>query len=108
MLCQDNVLVHFDPTPESGISCNASVVGLGVVLFHHYPDGSERLFANASKTLTYTSRNYCQVQKLALAIIFALYKFHQFLYGRTFILVADHKPLTSLFGLSKATPELAI
>ena len=38
---------------------------------------------------------------------FALNKFHQFLYGRTFILVVDHKSLIALFGPTKVTPALA-
>ena len=63
--------------------------------------------ANASKTLTSTQRRYSQIQKEALAIMFALNKFHQFLYGRSFILVMDHKPLIVLFGPTKATPALA-
>eukprot|EP00731_Ephydatia_muelleri_P000962 Em0001g962a len=70
-------------------------------------DGSEHPIANASKTLTNTQRGYSQIQKEALAIIFALNKFHQFLNGRTFILVTDHKPLIALFGPTKATPALA-
>ena len=40
-------------------------------------------------------------------IIFALTKFHQFLYARKFILVADHKPLLNIFSPNKATPALA-
>eukprot|EP00731_Ephydatia_muelleri_P034369 Em0057g1a len=107
LLCADNVLVHFDPSLPVGISCDASEVGLGAVLFHRYPDGSERPIANASKTLTTTQRRYSQIQKEALAIVFALNKFHQFLYGRSFILVTDHKPLLVLFGPTKATPALA-
>ena len=107
MLCQDNVLAHFDPKQDIGISCDASEVGLGAVLFHRYEDGSERPIANVSKILTDTQRKYSQIQKEALAIIFALHKFHQFLYGRKFILVTDHKPLTSMFGPTKATPTLA-
>ena len=35
-LCADNVLVHFDPSLPVGISCDASEVGLGAVLFHRY------------------------------------------------------------------------
>jgi len=34
-------------------------------------------------------------------------KFHQFLYGRRFVLVTDNKPLIALFGPIKATPALA-
>jgi len=81
LLCKENVLAHFDPKQEIGISCDASEVGLGAVLFHRYHDGSERLIANASKTLTDIQRRYSQIQKEALAIIFALHKYHQFLYG---------------------------
>ena len=107
LLSADTILVHFDPSLSIGISCDASEVGLGAVLFHRYSDGSERPIANTSKTLTSTQRGYSQIQKEALAIIFALNKFHQFLYGRTFILVTDHKPLIALFGPTKATPALA-
>ena len=42
-----------------------------------------------------------------MAIVYGLDKFHQFLYGRTFILVTDHKPLLSLFGPDKPVPALA-
>lgn len=106
-LCADTVLVHFDPSLPVGISCDASEVGVGSVLFHRYPDGSERPIANVSKTLTSTQRRYSQIQKEALAIIFGLSKFHQFLYGRRFILVTDHKPLIALFGPTKPIPALA-
>ena len=107
MLCEDTVLAHFDPSIPIGIACDASTVGIGAVLFHRYEDNSERPIANASKTLTDTQRNYSQIQKEALAIVFALNKFHHFLYGRKFILVTDHKPLQTLFGPTKATPSLA-
>ena len=107
LLCTDTVLAHFDPSLPVGISCDASECGLGAVLFHRYPDGSERPIGNVSKTLTDTQRRYSQIQKEALAIVFALKNFHQFLYGRNFILVTDHKPLLALFGPNKATPVLA-
>ena len=39
--------------------------------------------------------------------MFGLKKFYRYLYGRRFILVTDHKPLTSLFSPDKAIPQLA-
>jgi len=107
LLCADTVLAHFDPSLPIGISCDASSSGIGCVLFHRYPDSSERPIANASKTLTATQSKYSQIHKEALAIIFGLRKFHQFLYGRRFILVTDHKLLISLFGADKGTPSMA-
>ena len=41
-----------------------------------------------------------------MSITFALQKFNQYLYGRKFILVTDHRPLLSLFNPSKATTTL--
>ena len=106
-LGQGNVLTHFDPSQQIGISCDASEYGLGVVLFHRYADGSEKPIQNASKTMTTTQRKYPQIQKEALAIKYAIDKFHQFLYGRKFILVTDHKPLVAMFNPHKGTPTLA-
>ena len=104
---KQHVLAHFDPSCPVGISCDASESGVGAVLFHRYKDNSEHPIANASKTLTDGQKRYPQIQKEALSIIFALKKYHQFLYGRSFILVTDHKPLISMFGPNTATPMLA-
>ena len=107
VLTSEQVLVHFDPDKPIGLACDASSVGIGAVLFHRLPDGSERPIANVSKTLSESQKNYSQIHKEALAIIFGLTKFYHFLYGRRFILVTDHKPLTSIFGPNKGTPLLA-
>ena len=97
ILCTDTILAHFDPQEQIGISCDASDVGIGAVLFHRYSDGTERPIANASKTLSDTQRRYSQVQKEALSVIYGIQKFHQFLYGRRFILITDHKPLLGTY-----------
>ena len=108
LLSTDTVLAHFDASVPIGIACDASNVGIGATLFHRYPDGSERPIANVSKTLSKSQRNYSQIQKEALAIIFALKKFYQFLFGRKFILVTDHKPLIAMFGPHKRILSLAV
>ena len=67
------------------ISCDTLEVGIGAVLFYHYSDGSERPITNVSKTLTDTQCRYSQIHKKDLAVVFALKKYYQFLYGRLFI-----------------------
>ena len=63
--------------------------------------------AFASRILRTSERNYAQVKKEALLIVFGIRKFHQFLYGQFFLLLTDHKPLTSILGRSRAIPPLA-
>ena len=56
-------------------------------------DGQERPVAYASRSLNTSEKNYAQIEREALSIVFGVRKFHQFLYGRKFTLITDHKPL---------------
>ena len=100
------VLAHYNPYLPIHLAADTSAYGIGAVIFHVFLDGMERLVAFASRTLTATERNYAQMQKEALSLIYTVQKFHQYLYGRPFVLVTDHKPLTTI--LDKAgIPSLA-
>jgi len=68
------------------------------VISHTYPDGTERPVAFASRTLSVAEKNYPQIEKEALSLIFGITKFHQFPYGCQFMLITDHKPLTTLLS----------
>ena len=70
-------------------------------------DGHERPIAFASRTLSASEKNYAQVEKEALSLVFGVKRFHQFLYGRKFTLVTDHKPLQAILGPKSAVPILA-
>ncbi|XP_055633484.1 uncharacterized protein K02A2.6-like [Toxorhynchites rutilus septentrionalis] len=48
--------------------------------------------------------NYGQVEKEALALIFAVTRFHKMLYGRNFLLQTDHQTLLKVFGSKKGIP----
>ena len=47
-LASSEVLAHYDPSLPVKLDCDASAYGIGVVLAHQYPDGSERPIAYAS------------------------------------------------------------
>ena len=52
LLFSSELLVHFDPKQEIQLACNAFGNGIGALLSHKIPDGSEKPRRFASRTLT--------------------------------------------------------
>ena len=80
---------------------DACTKGLGAVLLQ---DGHPVYFA--SKSLTTAQQNYVAIELEALAVSWAVQKFHNYLYGRPFMLQTDQKLLQAILSKSlvEATP----
>ncbi|KFM57554.1 Transposon Ty3-I Gag-Pol polyprotein, partial [Stegodyphus mimosarum] len=92
ILVNKPVLQYYDINMPVVLSVDASQEGLGAVLLQN-----NLPVAYASKALTDTQKNYAQIEKETLAIVFACEKFHQYIFGKCFIVESDHKPLETIF-----------
>ena len=104
MLSSDKALAHYDVNRPVKLLCDASAYGLGACLVHAMRDGSQKPIAYASRTLSKPERAYAQIECEGLALVFGVRHFHQYLYGRPFILVTDHRPLCKIFGNKQSIP----
>ena len=107
LLTSSDVLVHFDPSLPIVLACDASQYGIGAVLAHKMPDGSERPVAFVSRTLNDAEKNYAQLEREGLALIFGVKRFYSYLFGYPFTLITDHKPLLGLLSECKSTSPQA-
>ena len=105
-LLSHQVLACYDPHVDIVVSCDASPYGVGAVLSHRWPNGTERPVAFASRLLNNTEKRYSQLDKEALALVFGVDKFHKYVFGRLFTLMTDQKPLLGLFQEGKAISEM--
>ena len=108
-LLNSPVMSHFDTSKETYILVVASPVGLSAILTQK--DSQQNAFnisAYASRALSPVEKRYSQTEKEALAIVWGIEDFHLYVFGATFTLITDHKPLELIYNnaLSRPTPEL--
>ena len=74
LLMSSKLLLHFDPSLELILACDALNYGIGAVLAHRLSNGAEKPIGFASRTLSETKKRYSQLKKEGLACIFGIKK----------------------------------
>ena len=104
LLVSNDLLVLYDPDLPIVVYCD---VGVGAVLCHTViVNGKpvDKPVMYASSSLTDTQQRYAQIDREGLAVIFAVSKFHKFLWGRQFTLVTDNYAIHRIFHSNKGLP----
>ena len=87
----------YDPRAETKIRTDASSYGLGAILMQKQRNNEWQQVAYASRALSLTEQRYAQIKKEALGIMWACEKFSEYIFGMTFHIETDHKPLIPIF-----------
>ncbi|XP_065320533.1 uncharacterized protein LOC135928107 [Gordionus sp. m RMFG-2023] len=107
LLSTEETLTPYNAKLPLIMECDASDTGLGAVLLHKVSQNGEKPIAFASRTLLQSEKHYAPIDKEARALLFGIEKFHNFIYGRKFILRTDYKPLERLFGEKRDLPKIS-
>jgi hypothetical protein len=81
--------------------------GIGAVLSQKDREGEEYVVAYASRSNNQAESNYSSYEGECLAAVWAVQHFRHYLYGRRFILLTDHQPLSWLMTNEKLIGKLA-
>ena len=95
MLCSKPIIQIPDFEKAFIIQVDASEVGIGTVLLQEH-DGKLLPVSFASRKLLPRERKYAIMEKECLAVVYAVQKYYEYLYGREFILQTDHQPLVCM------------
>jgi len=80
---------------EFVLQTDACSDGIGAILLQE-EEGLKHPMAFASRKLLQRESQYSTIEKKCLAIVWAIQKFQNFLYGKSFVLETDHQPLEYL------------
>lgn len=96
-------LTIFDPQRPLFLICDGSATGVGAILTHD--SEQKEIIQCASRKLSPAEHHYSNIEREALAIIYGLNRFRNFLSGREFTIISDHAPLQFIFDKTKGIRE---
>lgn len=105
ILLEAPVLCHPDLNHPFQVATDASNTGIGAVLYQVI-NGKTHHIGFMARALSPSERNYSTTKRELLAIVFALNKFHKYLWGNPFTLYTDHKALVYMHTQKIANPMM--
>ncbi|KAL6486114.1 hypothetical protein MHYP_G00055060 [Metynnis hypsauchen] len=102
-ITEDACLKYYDASTPLTLEVDASQKGLGIALVQN-----NRPIAFGSKTLTDCQSRYSNIEREMLTIVYGMQRYHTYLYGKSFTVITDHKPLVTICSkpLHAAPPRL--
>ena len=97
-LVEAPILAHADPSRPYLLYTDASNQAVGAILVQEDDEKVERVIAYLSHKLSGAQLCWPTIEKEAFRVVYALKKFHPYLWGAVFEILTDHKPLKSLFS----------
>jgi hypothetical protein len=100
----------FDTNWNTILTVDASPVGLGAVLRQHNPENisESKVGIYTSRLLNQFERKYSQIEKEALAIVWACERLQMYLLGKRFTIESDNKAVSLIFNNPLAKPPAVI
>lgn len=101
----DKVLHLYDPTLETLLETDSSSYGIAAVLMQRKDKYSSWYPVQyASRTLNCSERNYSNIEREALSVVFGCEKYKKFLLGTSFTIRNDQQPLRKLLAFDAGVP----
>ena len=96
------VLAYADYTKPFKVHTDAFEIGLGAILYQDQEDGTTRVIAYASRSLSKLEKQYHASKLEFLCLKWAITDhFHEYLYGGSFMVCTDNNPLTYILTTAK-------
>ena len=105
LIVNNNIIGLYDLGKPIVVTCVANPYGVGAILSHIVEVIENPVFF-ASSTLGPSERNYSEIHREALAAIFAVQKFHKYIYGHRLILCSDNEALKEIFNPNMDTSNI--
>lgn len=98
---------YYETGQDTKLLVDAGPNGLGLVLMQKKPQGWKAIEC-ASRSLTEVEKRYPQIDREALAILWACERCYNYLIGSSFVIETDHQPRIPLFNNHYSRPPMRI